>query len=1851
MIRTIRSYRRKCMLRQVASPKSRLFVERLEDRVVPDAGQWFAVFNGVAGAPDINQQTELGKYMLHSAGLQDQDVSIIQAVDLSGGFLIQTPTDVSQPTLTSELQAVPGFNFVTEYELPKDGGEEDDSQPGGDLMNWDYINDHGGPADYNDILSRQKNGQIPNQGGPPPNANDVQTNNNAGSNANGEFTHSETTVVASGNNVVVGFNDSGSFALGTNQFTGFAFSTDGGNTFTDGGALPISAFGDAGDPVMAINTTTNRVYYSTLQFTGTSLDVFHSDNFGQTWSAPASGAPGKSGTQDKEWIAVDNFAGSGNGNVYLVERDFGGGNGIYFFKSTDNGNTFGPNGGTAIALAGATQGAFVTVAPDHSVEVFWFNGSVIQMRKSVDQGVTFGPTVTVVSGLIGGVNGDLGLTGIRNGTVTPAGFRSSEFPHAAVNPVSGNIYVTFANKGAGTDKADVFLTQSTDGGATWSVPIKVNDDVTTTDQWQPTIAVTPGGDKLGIFYYSRQEDPSGNNLFKYYGRIAAISGSTLNFAPSFAVSNTASLPEFGRDNVVNSVYMGDYNTAYATAGAFNVSWSDNRNTLPANPTIREPDVFFNKVALGLAVTTTIPAVGSVVFSQPTTFTVNVTDPVDPATLQASDFTVNGIAATSVSYTPGTTTMVFTYASTPVTSQGLQTMHINAGAFDRAGDEVPVNVFDGTFRYDAVLLQVVSTNPPFPNGIFTLPGPFTYDVNFNEAVDPTSVQTTDLQLSGIPGAFVSGVTVLPGNTTARFTLSGFNPTTEGALTANIAAGAITDAFGNPGAAFTATYQVDIGTVPYPTPLTSENPKGSLIYDPSVSGVVNFAGDTDSFTLNVNAGQTITVLLRPTSPGLQPSVLIKDPSNVTIASVTAAAAGQNALIQTVTAATSGTYTFTVSGAGGTVGNYNLRVTLNAALETEGLLPGDNNTLANAQNIDGSAVTLQTLLSSAKRLGVQGTTDNSNYSASAVTPTFEDIHLTGTGTLFNTDDSTNSVTIPFGFTFYGNTYTTVFYSTNALITFGSANSEFTNQNLTNDPTQAAIAPYWDDLECFSSGGGAVYYQVIGSGANQHLTLEWYNMHHFFGSPGLITFEAQLYADGRIQFNYQSLATLDGNDNGASATVGVKDAGSQGANRLLLAFNNGPNAFVGSNQSTLITPPNPTPDFYSFTATAGESLTLAIKALATGSTRIDLLNSGGIVIASGVGGSTNLDQVISNFVVSTTDTYYARVNGSSLTPYDLVVMRNATFDTEPNDTFATAQPVGNQGALGAITAGANYQASVLTPTFEDISATGTATLQNTDDSTNTLTAAQLGSFAFPFFGTTYTSLSYSTNALITFGSPNGEFTNQDMTTDPGQAAIAPYWDDLECFTSGNGAVYWQVIGSGANQHLTIEWQNMHYFFGSPGLITFEAQLYADGRIQFNYQNLVGGVFNDNGASATVGIKDAGTQGPNRLVLDFNSGPNQYVNSNRSTLISQPPSDDWYAVTLAGDQTALRIDTSTPSDGPGAFHNTLNPHIELYDPSGTLIASGITQPDGRNEFILDTGLAAGTYKIRVLAEAGTTGEYFLGVDALRTPTITITVDDTGWTFHAYGAGWSTTPGGFGGSEHVHAGGGTGSNFAQWQYGQNVTAGNSYEIFATWVANPANATNATYKIYDGATLLTTVTVDQTRSPNTGLVGGTLVQKLYTFVPATSGFHVIRVQLSDNANGNIAADAVFDPPLVEVRGPAAAVPLVPSREAHMPLAPIFVDGLRPALGALAPSYADLVPAWNLLPSSPALATTIQTPRLDVNLAPRSQPSPVEQTASILDEEAGSVLASVPAQSKPKAGDLFTDFLEDDSADDSADAGDE
>ncbi|HVK13969.1 MAG TPA: pre-peptidase C-terminal domain-containing protein, partial [Gemmataceae bacterium] len=341
------------------------------------------------------------------------------------------------------------------------------------------------------------------------------------------------------------------------------------------------------------------------------------------------------------------------------------------------------------------------------------------------------------------------------------------------------------------------------------------------------------------------------------------------------------------------------------------------------------------------------------------------------------------------------------------------------------------------------------------------------------------------------------------------------------------------------------------------------------------------------------------------------------------------------------------------------------------------------------------------------------------------------------------------------------------------------------------------------------------------------------------------------------------------------------------------------------------PVPDYYSVTLRAGESATLALKRLAGGPVSVTLEDAAGATVATGAA-AANAESVISNFVAPAAGTYYARVAGSAVggADYSLVVTRNAAFDTEGNDSLATAQPLtspevgGRQWALGAITPG-GYQATAVPFGFEDISGTGQGVLGGTDDSSFNLSVAALNGFEFGFYGQTYTTLSFSTNGKITLNGVNSAYSNTNLTTYPPEATIAPLWDDLETLTNA-GAVYWQVLGTGGDQRLVVQWDDVGYFYGYAGTITFQAVLSeADGSIRFNYLDLDGAAPANEGARATVGIKAPGNQGPDRLLLAYNSGPNEFVGSGKSTLIAKTLPTDFYRVTVNGNNT-LQVETAT---------------------------------------------------------------------------------------------------------------------------------------------------------------------------------------------------------------------------------------------------------------------------------------------------------------------------------------------------------
>ena len=103
------------------------------------------------------------------------------------------------------------------------------------------------------------------------------------------------------------------------------------------------------------------------------------------------------------------------------------------------------------------------------------------------------------------------------------------------------------------------------------------------------------------------------------------------------------------------------------------------------------------------------------------------------------------------------------------------------------------------------------------------------------------------------------------------------------------------------------------------------------------------------------------------------------------------------------------------------------------------------------------------------------------------------------------------------------------------------------------------------------AKYEDTNSDGINDRLILEWNLVQGAPTSPSPVTFQAILRLNtgatpGDIIFNYPDLDAGDSRSNGASASVGIKDTGTQGANRLLVSFN-ATSPYVGSGKAIRIT------------------------------------------------------------------------------------------------------------------------------------------------------------------------------------------------------------------------------------------------------------------------------------------------------------------------------------------------------------------------------------------------------------------------------------------------------------------------------------------------------------------------------------------------------------------------------------------------------------------------------------------------------------------------------------------------------------
>jgi hypothetical protein len=314
-------------------------------------------------------------------------------------------------------------------------------------------------------------------------------------------------------------------------------SFDGGQSWTnavipgfDCQSAPNFSWVDTTDPIHAFDSA-GRVFSTILPFSLTynpaghqvwnvipnsAISVVKSNDGGITWRMGNQGQPlaiynssGLGRTADKQWMTADaNPVSPFRDNVYVGWTLFAGfSSEIWFSRSTDHGEHF----STPVKLSVASNDGpfntyiFLGTGPDGALYITYSSfpkrispESAVWLLKSTDGGQTFSrPTLATTFRFVT-------AAALPNTT-----FRDGISYNMAVNPANG--HVLLALEVQSDNGIDVQLTESTDGGQSFSVPIFVNDASTQldgTDQFQPTVAAGPDGTVAVAFYDRRLACPT-----------------------------------------------------------------------------------------------------------------------------------------------------------------------------------------------------------------------------------------------------------------------------------------------------------------------------------------------------------------------------------------------------------------------------------------------------------------------------------------------------------------------------------------------------------------------------------------------------------------------------------------------------------------------------------------------------------------------------------------------------------------------------------------------------------------------------------------------------------------------------------------------------------------------------------------------------------------------------------------------------------------------------------------------------------------------------------------------------------------------------------------------------------------------------------------------------------------------------------------------------------------------------------------------------------------------------------------------------------------------------------------------
>ena len=348
---------------------------------------------------------------------------------------------------------------------------------------------------------------------------------------------------------------------------GYAFSTNGGIAWTYGGTLQTNVF--RSDPVLATDAE-GRFYYLSLNNANTfTCDIWRSTNGGVNWRlvGPAMGG-------DKSWMTIDTTPSPGHGTIYQAWQHASPTGNRDFTFSADGGVTW----TNPFAIPQAPIFGTLDVGPNGEVYLFAQDGVQFWMNRSTNapnHAVPFAFDLTVPVDL----GGTLGFGGGPNGV----GLLGQAYVAVdrSTNSTHGYVYALCSTVGA--TNQDVMFSRSTNRGATWSAPVRINTDPpSNAAHWFGAIAVAPNG-RIDVCWYDTRGSTNINVSQLYYSY--SIDGG-LTWSPNRAVS-----PQFDTSiGYPQQNKIGDYITVIALNEATCIAYSATFNGEEDIYFLRMPDL-------------------------------------------------------------------------------------------------------------------------------------------------------------------------------------------------------------------------------------------------------------------------------------------------------------------------------------------------------------------------------------------------------------------------------------------------------------------------------------------------------------------------------------------------------------------------------------------------------------------------------------------------------------------------------------------------------------------------------------------------------------------------------------------------------------------------------------------------------------------------------------------------------------------------------------------------------------------------------------------------------------------------------------------------------------------------------------------------------------------------------------------------------------------------------------------------------------------------------------------------------------------------------------------------------------